>query len=308
MIHALALLAFAAPPATPSWMAPPTFPPGFIGKKCAQRPQRIVTLAPSATEILFALGEGKRVVGVSRFDDYPPEVRSLPQVGGFLDPSLEAIVARSPDLVIAAPNASVRPALARLDALGIPVLVVPGNGFSDLFHGMDAIAAVIGAEERARSLSASLIADIEALRSRGARPRKVAIAYDREPLILAGPGSFADTLVVLLGATNVVKIPAEYPAYSAEQLVLDAPDLIIDGSENHAVETSSITDPLVRLDGPRAAYWRKLSPIPAVKSGEIYAIRGTELLRPAPRIVRGMRRLAEVLGQVPQSPVRERSK
>ncbi|MFO0729115.1 MAG: helical backbone metal receptor [Myxococcota bacterium] len=297
----LSLVLLAAPPAVP-WMAPPTFAPAFIHKACKKPAQRVVTLAPSATEIVFALGQGARVVGVSRFDDYPPAVKALPRVGGFLDPNLEAIVALRPDLVIAAPNASIRPSLERLDGLGIPVLVVPGNGFSDLFYGLDAIAACLDAEPAAARLSKDLAAAVDALRAHPPPRRRVAVAYDRNPLILAGPGSFADTLLNLLGAENVVKLKSEYPAYSKEQLVLDAPELIIDGSEVHAAETSSTADPLVRLEGPRALFWQKLGSLPAVKHRELWALEGTELLRPGPRIVRGMQRLAEILAQAQSGP------
>jgi ABC-type Fe3+-hydroxamate transport system substrate-binding protein len=126
----------ASPPASPTsaapWTAPPSFEPRWLSARPARAPQRIVTVAPSLTELVFALGAGARVVGVTQFDDFPPEVTRLPRIGGFLDPSVERILELRADLVIAAPNASNRVPLDRLVALGVPVLVVPGNGFADL--------------------------------------------------------------------------------------------------------------------------------------------------------------------------------
>lgn len=291
----LALAVLGAPPADP-WATAPTFAPRWLSDARPKGPpRRIVTVAPSLTEIVFALGEGARVVGVTQFDDYPPEVVKLPRIGGFLDPSVERILELRVDLVIAAPNAANRVPLDRLVALGVPVLVVPGNGFADLFSGLAAIGEALGppAKARADRLAASLQDELRALVAVPRPRRKVALVYDRNPLILGGPGSFADTLITLLGAENVVKVKAEYPTYAREQLLLDAPQVIIDASLTHWTKTSTDGRALTPIAGdPFWAAWRAL---PAVRDGRVFGVTGTELLRPGPRLVRGMRALADAI-------------
>lgn len=298
----------ASPPASPTsaapWTAPPSFEPRWLSARPARAPQRIVTVAPSLTELVFALGAGARVVGVTQFDDFPPEVTRLPRIGGFLDPSVERILELRADLVIAAPNASNRVPLDRLVALGVPVLVVPGNGFADLFHGLRAIGEALGgaAPQRAEALSRSLADELRVLTAQARTRRRVALVYDRNPLILGGPGSFADTLITLLGAENVVKVAAEYPTYAREQLLLDAPEVIIDASLTHWTKTTTTGSPLTPI--AHEPYWAAWRTLPAVARGQVYGVTGTELLRPGPRLVRGMRALAAAL----QGPPSDSSK
>ncbi len=296
----VALTLLAAPPSKPAdpWATAPTFAPRWLSEARPKGPpKRIVTVAPSLTEIVFAIGEGARVVGVTQFDDYPPEALSLPRIGGFLDPSVERILELRADLVIAAPNAANRVPLDRLVKLGVPVLVVPGNGFADLFAGLDAIGAAIGPEAHARAqqVATTLQSELRALVAVPRPRRKVALIYDRNPLILGGPGSFADTLITLLGAENVVKVKAEYPTYAREQLLLDGPQVIIDASLTHWTKTSTDGRALTPIaSDPFWAGWRAL---PAVRDGRVFGVTGTELLRPGPRLVRGMRALAEAMGK-----------
>lgn len=287
------------PPAAPEpWLAAPTFAPRWLSEARPKGPpRRIVTVAPSLTEIVFALREGGRVVGVTQFDDYPPEALRLPRIGGFLDPNVERILELRTDLVIAAPNAANRVPLDRLVKLGVPVLVVPGNGFADLFAGLTAIGDALGPEARVRAdvLSSGLRDELRALIAVPRPRRKVALIYDRNPLILGGPGSFADTLITLLGAENVVKVKAEYPTYAREQLLLDGPQIIIDASLTHWTKTSSSGQALSPI--ATDPFWAGWKALPAVREGRVYGVTGTELLRPGPRLIRGMRALAAVLDE-----------
>lgn len=267
----------------------PSVEPGFLGgtgRRFEDPPHRIVTVAPSATELLFALGAGDRVVGVSRYDDHPRVVASLPRVGGFLDPNVEAIISLEPDLVVGVPNAGNRPALERLSRLGIPVLIVPGNTFADIFHAMTALSRVLGAgaEARARALAGGIEGETLALAAalRGYTPPRVAFVYGWMPLVLAGPKSFADTLLVVLNAHNVVERGPPYPQYSVERLLQDGPEVIIDASEIH--EGASGGRP-----------WSKWTTLPAVKKGRIHRVPIGDVLRPGPRIVEGMHRIAAFL-------------
>ncbi|MBI4815865.1 MAG: ABC transporter substrate-binding protein [Deltaproteobacteria bacterium] len=263
---------------------PPSFTPAFLSKAPKTVPTRVVSVAPSTTELVFALGEGKRVVGVSRFDDYPPDVGKLPKVGGFLDPSIEAIVGLSPELVLAVPNAANRPILERIDELGIPVLVVPGNGFSDVTHAARSIAAALGggAPARAEALIESLSKRVSAVeeRSKARARQRAAFLYDAAPLILAGPGSFAHTLMSMLNLENVVKIQEAYPKYSLEQLVADAPDVVLDAS--HIANEAIV---------------RRLAATPAGKSGSIRRFADGALLRAGPRIADALEELERAVSR-----------
>ncbi len=269
------------------WTDPPSVETQWLSKARPKAIERIVTVAPSVTELIFALGAGRRVVGVSRYDDYPPAVAKLPKIGGFLDPNPEAIIALSPDLVIGVPNAGNRPALERIAELGVPVLVVPGNSFADVFHAIRGVGPVLGedAAKRGKDLERDIIAALLQLSKKAARlpPVKVAVIYGWNPLVVAGPGSFADTIVAALNGRNVVGAAAggAYPHWSAEQLVVAQPDVIIDASEVHG------------LAGPKP--WARFSTIPAVKHGRVHAVELGGLFRPGPRIIGGMKLVFQLL-------------
>jgi len=266
------------------WTEAPTVKPQWIAQSdriYRGKAKRIVCLAPSATEFVFALGEGKRVVGVSRFADHPPAVKSLPRVGGFIDPNLEKIIELRPDLVIAVTNAAVLPVLLRLTKLKIPVLAVPGNSLADTFHAGDAIAKALGkpTQSKAQKMFEEMKIEISQLQARASRRKKLKVAfiYGHKPLILAGPGSFADTILGLLNAENIVKIPKNYPSYSIEQILVDAPEVLLDGTPSaHGVEGGGVE-------------WKKFKSLPAVKTGRIHHIDAMSVLRAGPRIIEAMR-------------------
>ncbi len=287
LVVLLSACLLAAGPEEP-WKLPPSVSPqlleGPVAKLGKDAPARIVSLAPSATELVFALGQGARVVGVTRYDDEPPEARALPKVGGFLDPSVEAVLALRPNLVLAAPNREIRPRLQRLVDLGVPVLVLPGNALQDLWWSTHRLAAVFDLETRARghkmldSLERELIA-IRDRRPKATRPR-VALAYGQAPLVLAGPGSLAHQLLDLAGASNVVKIERSYPVYSMEQLAMDAPEIILDASSEH---------------GADASFWTRYRVLDAVRHGRVVPLTSTSLLRVGPRIGEALRSLADAI-------------
>lgn len=277
------------------WEAAPSFEARFLSKARPKRTKRVVTVAPSVTELLFALGVGDRVVGVSRFDDYPPSVKALPKVGGFLDPNPEAILALDPDLVIGVPNAGNRPALERVAKLGVPVLIVPGNAFPDVFHAIREVAPIFGksAVAKGRALESEIAGELTRLsRSVASRePVKVAIVYGWNPLVVAGPGSFADTILRALNAKNVVEGGSDYPHWSNERLVESQPEVIIDATGPH------------RLAGGKP--WARFTTVPAVANDRVHRLSLDVLLRPGPRLVEGMRVLRRLLH--PETELRSRS-
>jgi iron complex transport system substrate-binding protein len=203
----------------------------WLGPKPVGPARRVVSLAPSTTELTFALGAGKRVVGVSRFDDYPREVAALPKVGGFLDLNLEAVLALSPDLVVTITTRGARPALERLAAHGVSVLTVASDRLEDYAPAVTALGDALGEQESARALITRLEDELARVRTRYATispsPRVLCIV-GHAPLVVAGPGSFIAQLLPAVGARNAIAEGGEFPQLGLESLAQLAPDVLVD--------------------------------------------------------------------------------
>ncbi len=252
------------------WMGPP--PPA--------NPRRVVSLAPSLTDIVLALGKTDRLVGVTRFDD-APEVKGLPRVGGFLDPSAEAVLALRPDLVLWFTDAGAMPAVARLAELGIPVLALPITSVADVLAACRDVGAALGDRPEGARLAARLEATIARYRARsaGLPPRRVLFIVGREPLVVAGPGSYPDELLRVLGARNVVEGTVAWPVFPVERAAALDPDVIIDAA--------------VREHGKGGD--RALSAIPAARRGAVRRLASDAALRPGPRLERALALLFEAI-------------
>lgn len=295
MTISLLLLAVAAGP----FDGAPTVAPQWVGDA---RPKgevrRIVSLAPSLTELLFALELGDHVVGVSKFADHPAEATRRPKVGGFLDPNVEAIVALKPDLVLAVANAGNRAALARLSELGVPAYAVPGNAFADTAHAIRAVGALLGGPTKARAtrMIAGLRAGADRIRARYAgRPaQRVLVVFSYDPLIVAGDQSLAHTALALIGARNVAPAGRGYPQIGLEGLVVAAPEVIVDAATT--------------MGSPAAPPWRGLDAVPAVAKGRVRAVPLALTLRPGPRILEGVEALAAAIYGAPGPAAKSSSK
>ena len=252
---------------------PPQGPPSY---------QRIVSLAPAITEILFALGVGERIVGVTRYCDHPPQVQGLPRVGGYLDPSSEAVLALRPDLVVVAPSpGNHRPVLA-LQGLGLEVVVVADQGLDDLRRTLDVLGEQLGCLDRARKLWAGIQGQIVRVQAmvESQEPRKVLLVYGHRPLIVAGPSSFGGELLALLGARNICEGSKAYPSFSMERVLAAGPEIILDAA----------------MDGgsDARAFWSRWSSIPAVQQGRVVSV-SSSALRAGPRIGQALEDLARAI-------------
>lgn len=273
--------------------APPAAPvSGFQGGLEPQGPvRRVVSLAPSATEVLFALGAGPRVVGVTRYCQTPPEAKALPKIGGFTDPSLEAVLALRPDLVVAAPSAGNQKVVGRLVELGVPVLVVPGTTLADAFTALDLVGRAVGREPEAAAVAARMRAELDAVARQvaGRPPPRVLLLYDRHPLVAAGPGSFGDELVRLAGGVNVCagsRVP--YPTLSMEAVLAWAPEVILDSSMGGSRDGAE-------AQRDAAAEFSRFPSLPAVARGRVRVLPGGGLMRPGPSVGADVRRVAALL-------------
>jgi iron complex transport system substrate-binding protein len=255
----------------------------------AATPQRIISLAPSITEILFALGVGDRVVGVSTYCDYPPEATRIDRIGTFLQPNVERILAKRSDLVIGVPSPDNRASVERLQALGLNVLIVDPERIADIFAAIHTIAGAVGVPARGDALIARIKSEMAAVTDKldgAARPR-VLMLVGRSPFVAAGPGTFQDELIALSHGDNLTATTQQrWPSVTLEFIVARAPEVIIDasmGSEETPDRTSAL------------AFWRDFSTIPAVRDQRIYGYHAYELLRPGPRVAQTLETVARFI-------------
>jgi len=261
----------------------------------AEPVRRIVSLAPNVTEILFALGLGERVVGVTEFCNYPPEAVRLPKVGGFVNPNAEVILALRPDLVVATPNVGNRTFVERLIAVGARVVVVQARNVSEIDPAIAAIANASGDPRAGSALIARLHADLDREKARVASlpRRKTLFCIQIEPLIVAGRGSYPGDLIELAGGENIVPSSAgAYPNFSLEAVVAAGPETIV----------QSLMDTQSGAGGGDAlmSFWGRIASLPAVRNRQVHTVPGDLVLRPGPRVAEGVAALAALLH--PEAP------
>ncbi|MCD6328504.1 cobalamin-binding protein [bacterium] len=249
--------------------------------------KRIVSLAPNITEILFALGLGERVVGVSSFSNYPPAANALPNVGGFSSPNLEAIVSLSPDIVIATMDGNPKREVEKLRALGIQVFCIFPNDISGLIKSIDLLGQVLSCGDAARELSDNIQSYIALLKRKAetlvkaGRSPKVLVALDYKPIISASGQTFLGQLVAIAGGTNIIgDSPLRYPKVSLEAIAAAAPDVIL--LTGHGSQKTLLKE--LR----ESKRWRS---IPAVKNGRVHLLDPDLTTRPGPRTPGGLREI-----------------
>jgi iron complex transport system substrate-binding protein len=243
-------------------------------------PQRIVSLAPSITECLFALGAGEQIVGVTRFSNYPPEAASRPKVGSYIQINLERVLSLKPDLVLATKDGNPRAAVERLVEMGLAVYAVDPRNMEGLFHTLQTLGVILHRQAAAEALVRGLKQRLERIQGTlvgRARPR-VLLQIGMDPLVTVGRGTLQDQLIDLAGGENIAaKDPISYPTVSTERVLEAKPEVILVSS------MAGRRDPAMELQR-----WRRWPALPAVAQGRIYAIDGDLIDRPSPRILDGL--------------------
>jgi iron complex transport system substrate-binding protein len=256
---------------------------------------RIISLSPGLTETLFAVGAGDRVVGVTRFCNWPPEAAARPKVGGFLDPNYEAMVALRPDLVVMMP--SNRAHLAELERLGLRCRVVDQTMLDDILDSVETLGRLSGNAEKARELRASMQRRIEAVRAKAAplpHPR-VLLSSGRDlrakkldEVYIVGRKTFLGDILRIAGGENAFPDSAvDYPALSGEAILRLNPDVI--------VEFTNGLDELGLTREDAVAPWRALPGLAAAEKGRIATLDGAHLTIPGPRVVETLEALAKAI-------------
>jgi iron complex transport system substrate-binding protein len=264
-----------------------------LGRKLtlASRPERIVSLAPSNTEILFAVGAGEAVVGVTKYCNFPEAARQIEQIGGFSAKtiSIETIIALKPDVVFAG-DESQQPVIDALEQAGIPVIALKAATFDDVYANIALAGKATGHVAEAEQVVAAMRDRVTAVSAKAAtipagQRRSVFYEVFDEPLMTAGPGTFIGQMIELAGATNVfADASAEYPEISAEEVVARQPEVIV-GPQSHADKLTA--DVIAARPG-----WNGLA---AVRDNKIVIIDGDSVSRAGPRLAEALEALAASL-------------
>lgn len=246
-----------------------------------KEPQRIVSLMPSNTELLFALGEGKQVVGVTDQDDYPEEVKNLPKVSGF-QVNAEQVVALKPDLVVAH-SGNEKEVLDQLKSMGIPVLVIDPKSTKEVYESIHILSLATNQLKSADQLVAKMekqLRDVYAkvVQIPEEKRAKVWIELDGN-LYTVGGDTFMNELIRLAGGKNVAQDLKGWPKVSPEQVVKWNPDVIISLNGN--------AEEIKKREG-----WQSIQ---AIQENRVYTLDPDLLSRPGPRIYDGVKQLAETL-------------
>jgi iron complex transport system substrate-binding protein len=254
--------------------------------RSASGARRIVSLTPALTEILFALDLGDRVVGVTEYCDTPPEARTRPKVGGYVNPSVEAVLTLRPDLVVVSPGPGNRDAVQAMSRAGLKVAVIPAETLDETFRAIEGIGDAAGEPTRGRALVERLRARIDAVGRRVAgRPRvRVLFSVQVDPIIAAGRGTLPSQLVEAAGGINVVEAE-RYPKLGVESVVQLAPEVVLQSRMDVAHGDGS---------AERAA-WMRWGAIPAIAQGHLVVLPDDASLRPGPRVADAVEQLAAIL-------------
>ncbi len=259
-----------------------------LGRKLylAKRPARVVSLAPSMTEILYSLGLDEEIVGVTEYCDYPPQARAKPKVG-YSNPNLESIVALRPDLVLAPSTFLRADTLAKLEQLKIPTFILEAKAIEEIPSHVQTIGRMMDRAQAGDRVATEMRRQIAAIKARvQERPRlRVLYVLNSQPLITVGPGSFIHQMIELAGGVNVAgRAQAPYPRLSLEEVLKEDPEVLIfpiGGAES--------------VPEGEQQQWRRWPTLSAVKHRRFHQIAADLLNRPGPRIAQGLEALARVI-------------
>ena len=268
----------------------------YATRQPTEIPYRIVSLIPAVTEMIFAIGDGAQLVGVSDYDRYPPQVSRIEHVGGLLDPNVERILSLRPDLVIVYDTQ--QELKQRLDRAAVPCFSYEHRGLADITQTLRAVGARIGSADAAGRLATRIESDLEAIRrSVAGQPRpKTLVVFGREPGSLrgieasGGYGFLHDMLVAAGGDDVFGDVNRQSVDVTTEMVLARRPDVIIELRYGAA---------LTAADAEREARaWDALPSVPAVRNHRVYVLVGNEFVVPGPRVVEATRRIAQVLHQL----------
>jgi iron complex transport system substrate-binding protein len=277
--------------ATTTAMKSPEYPVTVtdgVGRKVTleERPERISSMAPSITETLFAVGAGDRVVGVTTADNYPPEVKEIEKIGDYKEPNIEKLLAVKTDLLLISFDSATRETAEDLEEKSkADVIVVNPDTVDEAIDSIGLVAEAVGNQKEGRQVQQQMRDDLAEIEEKVSGEPKPTVFYELygDPLQTVGPGSFIHDAINLAGGTNIAAGTKEaYPTYSEETLFQKNPDYYL---------VSRYSNADVGAVSKRPGY----DSLKAVKRGNVVEINDDLLNRPGPRIVEGVRQIAETI-------------
>jgi iron complex transport system substrate-binding protein len=251
------------------------------------RPHRIVAMAPSITEIVFALGVSDRLVGATRFSDYPPAAGKVPKVGSYVRLDVEKIVALKPDLCIAVKDGNPISVVRKLASLDIPVYAVDPRNLKEVMNTLVELGRLLDVSARAEAVVSDMADRIHRVRERVAcadHTPGVFFQIGISPIVSAGTATFIHELITLGGGINLAQGLTPYPRFSKEQVIGLWPEVMIITSMARGAVFDQVK-----------AQWQQWRELPAVKNNRIYLVDSNLLDRASPRLVEGLELLARLI-------------
>ena len=245
-------------------------------------PERVISLSPALTEILFALELDEKIVGTTNYCDYPEEALHTPKVGDFSSPNLELIVDSEPDLIFVAAGIQME-LIDRFEELGLKVICLDAHTIDDVIHNINFIGEIMGTEEKAMEITEDIAKRVEDVKNKVSGLEKPVVFFEvwDEPLTSAGPGTFINNLVELAGGKNMTgDATTYYPQIDFEIVVDQDPDIYM--AVNHQREVEIVDRP-------------GYEDLKAVKTGKVFTIEDDWVTLPGPRIILGLEEMAFLL-------------
>lgn len=250
-------------------------------------PQRLISLAPSITEIIYALEQENRLKGVTRYSDFPTAVKKLPKVGSYVRLDLERIVALNPDLCIAIKDGNPKEIIDRLESLKIPVYVVNPRNLNTVLETIREVGKILNAGDKAENLLTNLhtrIQRVTSLITQDTYRPGVFFQIGISPIVSVGTDTFLHELIVLAGGKNLADGKTPYPRFSREQVLALAPEIFIVTSMARQAVFEQVK-----------AEWRRWPSMPAVRNDRIFLVDSNLFDRPSPRLVDGLELLIKLI-------------
>jgi len=250
-------------------------------------PTRVIALAPSITEVLYDLGQEKKLIGVTQYSTYPPEAEDLPRVGSYVRLDIEKIVSLKPDLCIAIKDGNPKHIVDKIVSLGIPVYVIDPRNLIQIMDTVNRFGSLLHAEQAAAVLVTDMKKRIEQVQSLVQKARyrpRVFFQIDAEPLFSAGNNTFIHELIELAGGINTAAGEDPYPRYSWEDILVLQPEIVL---------ISSMAGGLAPEDIIRS--WKKWGQLSAVKKDKVFVVDAELFDRPTTRLLDGLEVIAAIM-------------
>lgn len=239
-----------------------------------------MSLAPNITEILFALGVGERVVGVTKYCDYPEQVKKLPKVGGFMQPDSETLVGLGADLILGMASGPTQKLPATLDALDQTYVFVQMDTIAQTHEGILTLGRLVEKEAEAKAMVADMRRQMVKI-ERGKEAPSTLFVLGHKPMVVASTGSFGAELIELAGGKLAFTSSNPYPIVDMEHMLKLNPEIIVDTTMTSGT--------------PLKAFWSKHKSLRAVANDRVHTLHDPSLLRPGPRLVQAYKRMKSLL-------------